>query len=100
MYFTHQEKMRRYILRQYLHGEPGHDPANVTGTFDELKKAQAFAGMRLRDFNEIIDQNSWEVVWRCNKSVSTPSATPTLVPLHDAFQRPSAWSQRSRRSIA
>lgn len=59
--------MRRYILRQYMHGEPSHDPANVTGTFDELKEAKLFAAIRLRDFNEVIDRDSWEVVWRLNK---------------------------------
>jgi hypothetical protein len=46
--------MRRYILRQYTHDKPCHDPANVTGRFDELKKAQVFAAMRLRKFKEII----------------------------------------------
>lgn len=59
--------MRRFLLRQYMHGEPSHDPSNVTGTFDELKKAQAFAGLRLCDINEVIDSDSWEVVWRLNK---------------------------------
>lgn len=50
-----------------MHGEPSHDPSSVTGTFDELRKAQAFAGMRLCDINEVIDSESWEVVWRLNK---------------------------------
>ena len=59
--------MRRYILRQYMHGEQSDAPSNVTGTFDHLKEAQAFAGDRLRDFNEIIDSNTWKVVWRLNK---------------------------------
>ena len=49
-----------------MHGEPSHDPSSVTGTFDELRKAQAFAGMRLCDINEVIDSESWEVVWRLN----------------------------------
>ena len=90
--------MRRYILRQYLRGEQSHDPANVTGTFDELKKAQAFAGMRLRDFNEIIDQNTWEVVWRFNKGAPNRStaSTSTSTPLHAALEladkhQPAAW---------
>lgn len=50
-----------------MHGEPSHDPSSVTGTFDELRKAQAFAGMCLCDINEVIDSESWEVVWRLNK---------------------------------
>ena len=50
-----------------MHGEPSHAPSSVTGTFDELRKAQAFAGMRLCDINEVIDSESWEVVWRLNK---------------------------------
>jgi hypothetical protein len=88
--------MRRYILRQYTHDEPCHDPANVTGTFDELKKAQVFAAMRLREFNEIIDQNSWEVVWRFNKVTSADAVTSAANPGHatlelvDAKQSP-AW---------
>jgi hypothetical protein len=61
----------------------------VTGTFDELKKAQAFAGMRLRDFNEIIDQESWEVVWRLNKALSVPS---TATPLQLSLE-PHGWQQ-------
>lgn len=67
--------MRRYILHQHMHDEPCHDPANVTGTFDEMKKAQAFAARRLREFDEIIDQNSREVVWRFNKVASAGSMT-------------------------
>jgi hypothetical protein len=88
--------MRRYILRQYMHGEPCHDPANVTGTFDELKKAQAFAAMCLREFNEIIDQNSWEVVWRFNKNASAGSMASGASPLHATLalldrKSPAAW---------
>jgi len=78
--------MRRYLLRQYMHGEPSHDPANVTGTFDELKKAQAFAGMRLCDFNEIIDSDSWEIIWRLNKAApARASAAPLALAIepHD-----------------
>lgn len=63
-----------------MHDEPCHDPANVTGTFDELKKAQVFAAMRLREFNEIIDQNSWKVVWRFNKVGSASSMTSGATP--------------------
>ena len=76
--------MRRYILRQYMQGEPGHAPSSVTGTFDELKKAQAFAGMRLCDFNEVIDSDSWEVVWRLNKR----SVRGTTEPLQLAIELP------------
>ena len=68
--------MRRYLLHQYMHGEPSHDPANVTGTFDHLKEAQAFAGDRLRDFNEIIDSNTWKVVWHLNKVRCAPNCCP------------------------
>lgn len=59
-----------------MHGEPAHDPSSVTGTFDELKKAQAFAGMRLSDFNEVIDSDSWEVIWRMNKRPVRETAEP------------------------
>ena len=88
--------MRRYILRQYMHDEPCHDPANVTGAFDELKKAQVFAAMRLREFNEIIDQNSREVVWRFNKVASAGSMTSGATPSRATLEllnemRSSAW---------
>ncbi|MDB5760623.1 MAG: hypothetical protein JWM30_3912 [Burkholderia sp.] len=85
--------MRRYLLRQYMHGEPSHDPANVTGTFDELKKAQAFAGMRLCDFNEIIDSDSWEVIWRLNKAgARRASAAPLALSIEPLdFPRTPGW---------
>ena len=62
--------MRRYILLQYMHGERGDAPSSATGTFDYIKDAQAFAGNRLCDFNEIVDSNTWQVVWRLNKSTA------------------------------
>ena len=61
--------MRRYILLQYMHGERSDAPSSATGTFDHIKDAQIFAGKRLSDFNEIIDSNTWQVVWRLNKSI-------------------------------
>lgn len=66
--------MRRYILRQYMYGEASYDPANVTGTFDVIKDAQAAIENRICDYNEIVDSNTWEVIWRLNKSSKrTPS---------------------------
>ena len=66
--------MRRYILRQYMHGESSNDSANVRGTFDFFKDAQAAVANRLCDYNEIVDSNTWQVVWRLNSSCkSTPS---------------------------
>jgi hypothetical protein len=60
--------MRRYILLQYMHGERSDSASSASGTFDDIKEAQAFAGNRLCDFNEIIDTDSWQVIWRLNKS--------------------------------
>lgn len=62
--------MRRYILRQYMHGENSDDPLSMAGTFDDLREAQSFAGRRIQDVNEVIDTGTWEVVWRLNRSVS------------------------------
>ena len=62
--------MRRYILLQYMHGERSDAPSSATGTFDHIKDAQAFAGNRVSDFNEIIDSDTWQVVWRLNKSTA------------------------------
>ena len=58
--------MRRYILLQYMQGEKSDDPLSMAGTFDDLREAQAFAARRLRQVNEVVDTNTWEVVWRFN----------------------------------
>ena len=62
--------MRRYILLQYKHGERRDVASSVTGTFDLIKDAQDFAGNHLCDFNEIIDTEIWQVIWRLNKSTA------------------------------
>jgi hypothetical protein len=67
--------MRRYILLQYSHDERSDAASNVTGTFDHIKDAQAFAGNCLCHFNEIVDSHSWQVVWRLNKS-KAPAKSP------------------------
>jgi len=58
--------MRRYILLQYMDGEKSDDPLSMAGTFDDLREARAFAAERLPQVNEIVDTNTWEVVWRYN----------------------------------
>jgi hypothetical protein len=70
--------MRRYILLQYQHGERSDTASSVAGTFDLIQDAQAFAGKRLCNFNEIVDSNTWQVVWRLYKP---SSASPTVAPL-------------------
>ncbi len=59
--------MRRYILFQYMRGQKSDYPSSIVGTFDDLRDAKAFAGEHMRDFNEIVDSNTWAVVWRLNK---------------------------------
>jgi hypothetical protein len=63
--------MKRFILLQYAHGERSDALSSATGTFDHIKEAQFFAGIRLNDCNEIIDTDTWQVVWRLNKSATT-----------------------------
>jgi hypothetical protein len=63
--------MRRYILLQYMHGQKSDDLLSLSGTFDDLRDAQAFAGDHIRDFNKIVDSDTWTVVWRLNKGVRT-----------------------------
>ena len=58
--------MRRYILLQYMQGEKSDDPLSMAGTFDDLREAQAFAARRLCQVNEVVDTDTWEVVWRFN----------------------------------
>lgn len=74
--------MRCYSLRQYTHDQPCHAAADVTGILNDLKKAQVFTAMRLREFNEIIDQNRWKVVWRFNKVASAGSMTSGATSRH------------------
>jgi hypothetical protein len=62
--------MKRFILLQYKRGERSDAPGSVKGTFDHLKDAQAFAGECLCDFNEIVDTDTWQVVWRLKKSTT------------------------------
>jgi hypothetical protein len=58
--------MRRYILLQYMHDQKSDDPLSVAGTFNDLREAQTFAAERPRQVNEIVDTDTWEVVWRFN----------------------------------
>jgi hypothetical protein len=63
--------MKRFILLQYAHGGRSDGPSSVTGTFDYIKDAQASAVECLCDCNEIVDTDTWQVVWRLNKSATT-----------------------------
>lgn len=63
--------MRRYILFEYEHGERSDAPSNATGPVDYIKDAQAYAGNRLSDSNEIVDSNTRQVVWRLIKSTAS-----------------------------
>ena len=62
--------MRPYILLQHMHGERSDAPSSATGTFDHIQDAEAFARNCLCEFDEIIDSNTWQVVWRLNKSTA------------------------------
>jgi hypothetical protein len=55
--------MGRYILLQYEHGQVRHKHSNVVGTYGELETAQVAAQARLHDINEIIDRDTWHIVW-------------------------------------
>jgi hypothetical protein len=58
--------MKRFILLQYKRSERSDDLFSATGTFDNIKEAQFFAGIRLNDCNEIVDTDTWQIVWRLN----------------------------------
>lgn len=62
--------LRRFILLQYMHAERADAPSSVTGTFDQIKDAQTFAESQQYDFNQIVDSDTWKVVWRLDKSIS------------------------------
>lgn len=59
--------MSRYILLQYKHGQVRHQHSYVLGTFTDLTRAQATAQARLDEINEIIDRETWQVVWSAIK---------------------------------
>jgi hypothetical protein len=53
-----------------MHGERSDSASSLSGTFEDIKEAQAYATKCLCDFNEIIDTNTWQVIWRLNKSTA------------------------------
>ena len=63
-------QMRRYLILQYMHGQRSDDPSSLSGTFDDLIDARAFANDHMRDFNEIVDTHTWSVVWRLYKNAA------------------------------
>ena len=59
--------MSRYILLQYKHGQVRQHHSYVLGTFNDLTRAQMTARASLDEINEIIDRETWQVVWSAIK---------------------------------
>lgn len=55
--------MKKYVLFQYYDYYPGGGLGDVTGSFDSLEEAKEAAEKKLQDTNEIVDRDTWEVVW-------------------------------------
>jgi hypothetical protein len=68
--------LSRYIVLQYKHGQVRHQHSYVLGTFSDLPRAQAAAQFNLDEINEIVDRDSWQVVWSAVKGHPRLSAQP------------------------
>ena len=58
-----------YILFQFFRCYPCGALADITGSFDTMEKAikEVDKEPDLYDYNEIVDRDTWEIVWKSNK---------------------------------
>lgn len=56
-------KYKKYILFQYHQYYPGGGLGDITDSFDTLEEARTKAVEKYYDYNEIVDRDTWEVVW-------------------------------------
>jgi hypothetical protein len=56
-------KYKKFILFLYDQYYPGGGLSDIDDSFDTLEEAKAAALKRYRDFREIVDRDTWEIVW-------------------------------------
>jgi hypothetical protein len=61
--------MSRYILLQYNDGQASQKLSSISGTFSELEAALAIAESDSHSHNEIIDRDTWRIVWSLKKAI-------------------------------
>lgn len=57
-------RYKKFILFQWESFYPGGGLGDITDSFDTLAEAQDAAKKSRSDFNEVIDRDTWEEVWR------------------------------------
>lgn len=55
--------MKKFILFQYYDYYPGGGLSDITDSFDSLEEAKGFAEKKPQDTNEVVDRDTWEIVW-------------------------------------
>lgn len=56
-------KYKKFILFQYERYYPSGGLGDVKDSFDTLEAAKLYALEHRRDFNEVVDRDTWEIVW-------------------------------------
>ena len=55
--------MKKFVLFQYSQYYPSGGMSDIEGSFDTLQEALDFIKVHWRDFNEVVDRDTWEIVW-------------------------------------
>ncbi len=55
--------MKKYIVFQYLLYYPSGGLSDMRESFDTMNEAIEHCNDNLTDFNEIVDRDTWEIVW-------------------------------------
>lgn len=55
--------MKKFVLFQYEGYYPTGGLGDVTGSFDTLEEAKEAVTKKRKDTNEVVDRDTWEIVW-------------------------------------
>jgi len=56
--------VKKFILFEFDDHYPGGGLGDITDSYDTLEEAKAVALKAYRDTREVVDRDTWEVVWR------------------------------------
>lgn len=59
-----EPRYKKYILFQWDSNDSAGGLGDIRGSFDTLDEARDHARVEHFDFNEVVDRDAWEVVWR------------------------------------
>ncbi len=68
IYYINTMKYKRFILFQYDSHDSVGGLNDITGSYDAIEDAILAAGMNSLDYNEIVDRDTWELVWPIDAS--------------------------------